>query len=259
MSNDRSTSQHPRTSHRTPTPERRRWSARHTPASQVSPSTYPPVRKTSGYRPGAQGQSLRRPDSHADRLHLAFVDLAFLNEVIGQVLDVEQTTSLIVSAGLGLIGLAFMMDLGYREAESSDIGLVNRLIHYGLWILLGLAIAAEGIDGDMTALMQARDNVLGVVDKSEWCAVASGLPHSRSYAESIADLKLPSPLTTRAGRPTADCGSSCASPEHRLHPGCQSAILHRPGRLDIRRPSNCRTSTRVVAPLRQRTSAIRRA
>ena len=57
-------------------------------------------------------------------------------------MDVSQTTSLFVSSGLGLVGLAFMMDLGYREAESSDIGLVNRLIHYGLWILLGLAIAA---------------------------------------------------------------------------------------------------------------------
>ena len=46
-----------------------------------------------------------------------------------------------------------------------------------------LLAGLEGIDGDMTALMQARDNVLGVVDKSESGAQSpSGLPHSRSYA-----------------------------------------------------------------------------
>lgn len=117
---------------------------RQTPASQVSPRTYPPVGKRAGSAQSAKGQlPFFFPLAMLFVcIFLAFVDLAFLNEVIGQVLDVGPTTSLFVSSGLGLVGLAFMMDLGYREAESSDIGLVNRLIHYGLWILLGLAIAA---------------------------------------------------------------------------------------------------------------------
>lgn len=92
---------------------------------------------------------------------LAIVDLAFLNRVIGQVLDVGPMMSFFVSSGLGLVGLAFMMHLGYREAEPNThhIGLANYVIHYSLWILLGLLISAARFFAGPIMGLTAEDGV----------------------------------------------------------------------------------------------------
>lgn len=90
---------------------------------------------------------------------LAFVDLAFLNDVIGQVLNVEQTMSLIVSAALGLIGLAFMMHLGLQEFEHPNLGPVTKFIDYSIWLLLGVAIAATRFFAALILELDPSDEV----------------------------------------------------------------------------------------------------
>ena len=133
---------------------------RQTPVSPVSPRTYSPVAGRAGSGQSAKGQlPFFFPLAMlAVCVFLAFVDLAFLNDVIGQVLNVDQTMSLIVSSGLGLVGLAFMMDLGYREAES-EVSTPNYIVHYGLWILLGLAIAATRLFAASILELSAADEV----------------------------------------------------------------------------------------------------
>jgi hypothetical protein len=131
-----------------------------TPVSPVSQRTYSSVAGRTGSGQSAKGQL---PFFFPLAMlivcvFLAFVDLAFLNDVIGQVLNVDQTMSLIVSSGLGLVGLAFMMDLGYREAESR-VSATNYVVHYGLWILLGLAIAATRLFAASILELSASDEV----------------------------------------------------------------------------------------------------
>ncbi|TWG91525.1 hypothetical protein L615_000800000350 [Nocardioides sp. J9] len=72
------------------------------------------------------------------------VDLSFLYEVVGEVLDLEFWPATAVSVGVGLVGLTFMIHLGYKQASESShpVGAFNRVVHYSLWIALGLAIAA---------------------------------------------------------------------------------------------------------------------
>lgn len=90
---------------------------------------------------------------------LAFVDLAFLNDVIGQVLNVEQTMSLVVSAALGLIGLAFMMHLGYEQVVHPNLGFMTKFMDYSIWLLLGVAIAATRFFAAVILDLQATDEV----------------------------------------------------------------------------------------------------
>lgn len=90
---------------------------------------------------------------------LAFVDLAFLVEVIGEVLDVEFWPAFAISSGLGLVGIAFMMHLGYKEADQDHaISPSNYLVHYVLWFLMGLMIAlARLFSAHILDLSQADD------------------------------------------------------------------------------------------------------
>jgi hypothetical protein len=74
-------------------------------------------------------------------LGLSFVDLTFLNDVIGKVLDLDYVPSAITSFALGLVGMVVMASLGvleYRSRVSTSI----KVFHYTLWVLIGLAYAA---------------------------------------------------------------------------------------------------------------------
>ncbi len=69
---------------------------------------------------------------------LSFVDLIFLNDVIGQVLDLSTPVSMVLSCFLGLIGIAIMALHGLKVGHGNR----NRgssVLHFTLWILLGLA------------------------------------------------------------------------------------------------------------------------
>lgn len=72
-------------------------------------------------------------------LVLSFVDLAFLNDVIGKVLDLDNTMSLIISFVLGLVGLAVIGHKGIKNSHT--IGKSSYFsFHYVLWIFIGLTI-----------------------------------------------------------------------------------------------------------------------
>lgn len=69
---------------------------------------------------------------------LSFVDLMFLNEVIGKVLDLGATESMLVAFGLGLVGIIIMASVGAMKAHGHD-GLVAKIGLYTLWFTLGLS------------------------------------------------------------------------------------------------------------------------
>lgn len=72
---------------------------------------------------------------------LSFVDLMFLNDVIGRVLNVGPTESMLIAAAVGLIGIFIMASQGFRRAHGDN----NRFataIHYAMWIVLGFVLAA---------------------------------------------------------------------------------------------------------------------
>jgi len=71
-------------------------------------------------------------------LILSFVDLAFLNDVIGKILDLDTTQSMLIAFALGLVGIAVMAHQGVKEAHGSE-RFINAFSHYLLWIGLGLA------------------------------------------------------------------------------------------------------------------------
>lgn len=67
---------------------------------------------------------------------LSFVDLMFLNDVIGKVLDIGAGESMVIAFALGLVGIGIMAHQGARLAHGES----NRwatISHYLLWILLG--------------------------------------------------------------------------------------------------------------------------
>ena len=70
---------------------------------------------------------------------LSFVDLAFLYDVIGKVLDLDATASLGIAFAIGLVGIGIMAHLGVKIAHGAEsrLEIVN---HYILWILLGMAL-----------------------------------------------------------------------------------------------------------------------
>lgn len=72
---------------------------------------------------------------------LSFVDLMFLNEVVGRVLDVGTLESSIVSFALGLVGLAIMAHQGVSAAFERSRP-ITTFTHYFLWILLGVSFAS---------------------------------------------------------------------------------------------------------------------
>lgn len=69
---------------------------------------------------------------------LSFVDLAFLNDVIGQVLNLSSGASLLLSFFLGLIGITIMAHHGVKLAHGAE-SKRSAAAHYTLWISLGLA------------------------------------------------------------------------------------------------------------------------
>lgn len=68
---------------------------------------------------------------------LSFVDLLFLNEVIGKVLDFDTLWSMLTSFGLGLVGIAVMTSYGIQLAHGNK-GVASTIGHYALWIALGI-------------------------------------------------------------------------------------------------------------------------
>ncbi len=73
---------------------------------------------------------------------IAIADVTFLSDVIGQVLNLEQTESFLLSMVVGLVGLTFMAHLGYREASEHRVSVSGRWVHIVIWLALGFAIAA---------------------------------------------------------------------------------------------------------------------
>lgn len=70
---------------------------------------------------------------------LSFVDLAFLSEVIGRVLDLGASAAMGIGFAIGLVGIGIMAHLGVKVAYD-DNKKVNIAGHYLLWISLGLAL-----------------------------------------------------------------------------------------------------------------------
>lgn len=69
---------------------------------------------------------------------LSFVDLMFLNDVIGKVLDIGLTESMVIAFALGMIGIITMFHQGSKVAHN-DSTAWSSLGHYSLWLFLGLA------------------------------------------------------------------------------------------------------------------------
>lgn len=88
---------------------------------------------------------------------LSFVDLTFLNEVIGRVLDIGTTGSVAVSCALGLVGIAIMAHEGVMEAHGGETA-SSSVGHYMLWIFLGLAFVIIRL---FSASILQLDNSLG--------------------------------------------------------------------------------------------------
>jgi hypothetical protein len=75
---------------------------------------------------------------------LSFVDLAFLNDVIGKILDLDATGSMVIAFVLGLVGIGLMAHLGAMIAHGND-KLRNVASHYALWVLLGVSLVTVRI------------------------------------------------------------------------------------------------------------------
>jgi hypothetical protein len=69
---------------------------------------------------------------------LSFVDLAFLNDVIGKILDFGTAASMLVAFALGLVGIVIMAHQGVKAAHGEEDAGSNSG-HYILWVALGLA------------------------------------------------------------------------------------------------------------------------
>jgi hypothetical protein len=69
---------------------------------------------------------------------LSFVDLMFLNDVIGKILDVGSTESMFVAFVLGMVGIGVMFHEGVRAAHG-ETNVWHTLGYYALWLLLGIA------------------------------------------------------------------------------------------------------------------------
>lgn len=74
-------------------------------------------------------------------LLLSMIDLMFLNDVIGKVLDLDVAMSSLMAIGLGLIGVAIMYHYGMKLAKEKPAKFVTAN-YFTVWILLGLAFAA---------------------------------------------------------------------------------------------------------------------
>lgn len=98
---------------------------------------------------------------------LSFVDLIFLNDVIGKVLDVGATESAIFAFALGLVGIGIMAHQGVKEAHGEE-KIFFTAAHYALWISLGITFAmirlfsALILQLDGTATDEAIINIAGL-------------------------------------------------------------------------------------------------
>lgn len=90
---------------------------------------------------------------------LAAVDLSFLYEVVGEVLDVPFAPALVVACGVGLAGLGVMIHLGYREADRAvhDLSRASVVVHVTVWLMLGLAVAAARLFRAVILNLQPSD------------------------------------------------------------------------------------------------------
>lgn len=90
---------------------------------------------------------------------LSFVDLMFLNEVIGRVLDFGPIESMIVAFGLGLVGITIMASAGAMMAHEEDKP--KPIAEWGLyllWITLGISFVILRI---ISATILQLDPALG--------------------------------------------------------------------------------------------------
>lgn len=69
---------------------------------------------------------------------VSLVDLTFLNDVIGKVLDIGSLESIAIAFALGLVGIVIMAHQGVKAAHGAE-SRMSAIVHYTLWILLGLA------------------------------------------------------------------------------------------------------------------------
>ncbi len=69
---------------------------------------------------------------------LSFVDLMFLNDVIGKVLDLGTTESMLIAFALGMVGIGIMAHQGVKASHGGS-SLWSSIGHYSLWVFLGIA------------------------------------------------------------------------------------------------------------------------
>lgn len=93
---------------------------------------------------------------------LSFVELTFLNDIIGKVLDFGFIESMLVAFTLGLVGIAIMAHQGIKEAHrvqpNSSSHIVGTLVHYTLWIALGVIFSLLRL---FSATLMALEEGLG--------------------------------------------------------------------------------------------------
>lgn len=94
---------------------------------------------------------------------LSVVDLAFLNDVVGQVLHLDTGMSMVVSAAIGLVGMTMMMHLGYKAANGG-ISLGAKLSHYFIWLLLGISLALIRFFSASIIELGANEGVVELMD-----------------------------------------------------------------------------------------------
>lgn len=73
----------------------------------------------------------------ASAVVLSFVDLMFLNDVIGKILDVGSTESMLIAFALGMVGIGVMAHQGVKVAHGTA-NVWGSIGHYVLWVLLGI-------------------------------------------------------------------------------------------------------------------------
>lgn len=73
---------------------------------------------------------------------ISVVDLAFLSDVVGQILGIGYLPAWGISAVLGLAGVFFMGHLGFKEAEEiAEVSAGTKALHIGIWLALGISFS----------------------------------------------------------------------------------------------------------------------
>ncbi len=98
-------------------------------------------------------------------LILSIVDLSFLVDVLKNVLNFSDDNPVpyVLAVGIGLIGFSIMATLGARYGHNHRVKVSDRVMHYVLWLMLGIAISfMRLISAQVTGLSEIDDGVVRV-------------------------------------------------------------------------------------------------